>query len=714
LHIDTLAENVTSVPIGRPISNAQIYILDRRNKPVPVGVIGEMYIGGDGIADGYLNRPELTVERFVPDPFSTDPQARMYKTGDLARWRSDGIIEFLGRNDHQVKVRGFRVELSEIEAHLLRHPNVAEAVVLAQGDAAGEKRLVAYVSPKSISSAPDAQTLRAYLKPLLPDYMIPSAFVVLERLPLSSTGKVDRRALPAASNDAYAGMTSEAPLDDSERVLARIWQELLGVNQIGRSDNFFQMGGHSLLAIKTIFVINSTLSTKLKVADLYGAPTIAELASRVRGEVFQDRVIDIASEAALDDRITAAREPASTRDGAVLLTGATGFVGRFMLSELLRSRSAKIYCMVRANSDEEATQRIKYAMKHWDLWRYEFESRVVAMAGDLRLPELGLSSSDYRQLADDVDSMYHCATSMNHLQTYAAAKAANVGGAKALVELATIGRTKIINYASTLGVFNAAVSTNGRSVDEATTIDDEEHHDSNGYVASKWVAEKVFMNAAQRGVPCNIFRLGLVWADSHRGRYDELQRVYRIFKSCLLSGVGIRNYQRYEMPFTAVDFVSKALAHLGGKHRSGCNVFHISAPAQMTQDVFACCNDTFGMSLELLPLYDWIREISRIHQAERALPATPLVEFALSMSENSFYDLHRTHARMRISCEKTQAELDRVGIRPPRLGVESLAMVLEDMMSRDSELVEIKERRGAGTVGSWAYDGSQPSGGPAA
>jgi amino acid adenylation domain-containing protein len=233
--------------IGRVMPNARIYILDVHRQPVPIGVTGEIFIGGAGVGRGYLNRPELTAERFGPDPFSDKPQARMYRTGDLGRWRADGVLEYLGRNDHQVKIRGFRIEPGEIEAQLMRHPAVKEAVVMAREDVPGEKRLASYVVAQDASHAPAVEELRGYLKGVLPEYMVPSAFVVLQRMPLTANGKLDRRMLPAPELDAYAARGYEEPLGDMEKTLAGIWQSLLGVERVGRQDNFFELGGHSLL-----------------------------------------------------------------------------------------------------------------------------------------------------------------------------------------------------------------------------------------------------------------------------------------------------------------------------------------------------------------------------------------------------------------------------------------------------------------------------------
>ncbi|MFC4311934.1 amino acid adenylation domain-containing protein, partial [Steroidobacter flavus] len=212
--------------IGRPMPNRRVYILDRQNQPMPIGVTGEIYIGGAGVARGYLNREALTAERFVRDPFSADAQARMYKTGDLGRWRSDGTIEYLGRNDDQVKIRGYRIELGEIEAQLLEQPHVKEAAVIAREDTPGEKRLVAYYT---VDEAVDLETLRTHLKGSLPEYMVPSAFVALERWPLTPNGKLDRRALPAPDVGAYTTRQYEAPQGEVEEILVGIWQSLLQV-----------------------------------------------------------------------------------------------------------------------------------------------------------------------------------------------------------------------------------------------------------------------------------------------------------------------------------------------------------------------------------------------------------------------------------------------------------------------------------------------------
>ncbi len=281
-----------SVPIGRPIANTQIYILDPRGQPVPVGVPGELHIGGVGVARGYLNRAALTAERFVPDPFSNQPSARLYKTGDLAYWRADGVLMYLHRLDHQVKIRGFRIELGEIETVLNTHPQVRDSVVLAREDAPGDRRLAAYFVPKAGEILVSAETdpmqaeqsivhaLRLHCHERLPDYMVPAAFVMLNAFPLTPNGKLDRRALPAP-NFSRATVTEAnhaAPLNAVEKYLAGVWSEILGVPAIGRDDNFFECGGDSLLGLRMANRLRKACGENISLVAIFEAPTVAALA----------------------------------------------------------------------------------------------------------------------------------------------------------------------------------------------------------------------------------------------------------------------------------------------------------------------------------------------------------------------------------------------------------------------------------------------------
>ncbi len=268
--------------IGRPIANNRIHVLDHRGRPAPIGVAGEIHIGGVGVARGYLNRPELTAERFVADPFSTDPQARLYKTGDIGRWRDDGEIDYIGRNDHQVKVRGYRVELGEIESALLGHAAVREAAVLARQDGGSDARLVAYVT--RTDGATDAEDLRAHLKALLPPYMVPVLFVVLDAMPLSPNGKVDRRALPEpAMRRPEMAQAYEEGRTDAERRVCAAFAHVLGIDRAGRADNFFDLGGDSLRVLKVLAELQAGTERRLSTNLFFQDPTPAAIAREIDG-----------------------------------------------------------------------------------------------------------------------------------------------------------------------------------------------------------------------------------------------------------------------------------------------------------------------------------------------------------------------------------------------------------------------------------------------
>ncbi|HEX6909727.1 MAG TPA: amino acid adenylation domain-containing protein, partial [Longimicrobium sp.] len=264
------------VPIGRPVANTRVYVLDRGGQPVPVGVPGELHIGGVQVGRGYLDRAALTAERFIPDPFGA-PGARLYRTGDLARWRADGTVEYLGRLDHQVKVRGFRVELGEIEAVLASHPAVRETVVVARQDAPGDVRLVAYAAPADAG----VEALRAYLRERMPEHMVPSAFVLLDALPLSPNGKIDRRALPAPERGARGSAPFVGPRSEAEATLAAIWSEVLGVERVGVHDRFFDLGGTSLLAVQVASRVQQAFGVSLPLHTLFQAPTVEALSRRI-------------------------------------------------------------------------------------------------------------------------------------------------------------------------------------------------------------------------------------------------------------------------------------------------------------------------------------------------------------------------------------------------------------------------------------------------
>lgn len=312
--VERLTDDSTNVPIGRPIANIQVYVLDRRLQPVPIGVLGELHIAGIGLARGYLNRPALTAQKFIAHPFDDDPGARLYKTGDLARYRRDGTIELLGRVDSQVKIRGFRVELGEIEAVLERHPALQDTVVLAREEGPGDQRLVAYLVPAD-GSAPTVPELRGFLGEKLPSYMIPSVFVTMDALPLTPSGKVDRKALPApVRSRPDLGTDYVVPRTGIERKLVAVWRELLGVEKVGIHDNFFDMGGHSLMLAKVHSRLEEIAHRELSIVELFRYPTIAALSEYLADETSDQAPSQRSAERAERQRAAMMRQRRLRRD----------------------------------------------------------------------------------------------------------------------------------------------------------------------------------------------------------------------------------------------------------------------------------------------------------------------------------------------------------------------------------------------------------------
>lgn len=277
-----IVEDSNTIPIGRPIANTQVYVVDSGLQPVPAGEPGDLFIGGDSVVRGYWNRPELTAERFLPDPFR--PGNRIYRTGDVARFRPDGDLEFLGRSDFQVKLRGFRIELGEIETLLEQQPAIHQAVVVAREDKPGDKRLVAYVVCRT-GEITTASSLRAAIEAKLPEYMVPSHFVFLESMPLTANGKIDRNALPAPSQHADTTEPSqEQPRNEIERVIAQVWKETLGVERISLTDNFFDLGAHSLMVAEVHVQMQQILDRQISLVDLFQFPTVSSLANHLGGQ----------------------------------------------------------------------------------------------------------------------------------------------------------------------------------------------------------------------------------------------------------------------------------------------------------------------------------------------------------------------------------------------------------------------------------------------
>lgn len=624
-------ESTPTVPIGRPIANTQIYILDGDLEPVPVGVAGELHIAGIGLARGYLRRPDLTAEKFVPNPFSQEPGARMYKSGDLARYLPDGNIEYLGRMDHQVKIRGFRVELGEIEAALQALPGVREAVVLAREDNPGDKRLVAYVVANPGTEPMEAGALRSSLAQALPAYMVPAAFVFLDQFPLTPNGKLNRKALPPPES-MRGTLGYVAPRTPVEAKLAEVWADVLHVDEVGVEDNFFELGGHSLLATRLLSQIRAAFDIDVPLRAVFEAPTISGLARLIEAmregcPITQNSPIDLAAEAVLPADITPAWVNNQTIERAihpahVFLTGATGFLGAYLLRDLLEMTSASIHCLVRATCLEEGGTKLRRNLETYGLWKESYQTRIEVCVGDLSRPLLGLSPDDFDWLAATADVIYHNGARLDLTQSYFGLKAENVFGTQEVLRLASQGRAKSVHYVSTVSVFDPGNLPAERLIREDDEIDPSADL-QDGYSQSKWVAERLVQLAGRRGLPVSIYRPGAVSGDSQTGAWKTDDFVCRMIKGCILLGKvpdsGIL------LDLVPVDYVSRALVTLSLQRRSFGKTFHLVNPCPRPLEEFVELVRLRGYPLDTVSEQQWRAEVVATAQCDSTHPLTPLL-----------------------------------------------------------------------------------------
>lgn len=654
------------LPIGRSLAGLQTYVLDANRQPVAVGEVGELYIGGRGVARGYLNRPELTMQRFVLNVGAHASSERLYRTGDRVRYRADGQLEFVGRVDHQVKIRGFRVELSEIEALLNHHPQIQDVVVVARDDHGNHKRLVAYVvlnAGAPASTAEAAAQLTDYLKAKLPDYMIPSAFVVLEALPLTPTGKVDRQKLPQPTYTAMAPYV--APRTSVEAKLATLWAELLHLERVGIHDSFFALGGDSLLTAVLMTYVEEAFRVEVFTGQFYQSPTIAGLATLIdqaqHGAVFAPVSMDLQAEvAALPEVRPAAGQTVEWVDEPrhILLTGATGFLGAFLLHDLLQQTSATIYCLIRGANEHEALQKLKSVLTTYRLWNRYWGDRIIPVLGDLGQPNLGLDPAQFYDLAQRLDVIYHSGATVDFVKPYSVLKAANVLGTQTILELACQHRLKPVHYISTLGVFGAFGHFTGASLvteDTDLAISESFLHLDDGYAQSKWVAEQIVSRARANGLPATIFRPGFIVGHSQTGAHNPKDFISRLIKGCIQLGSfpALEDYKEQMVP---VDYVSRAIAHLSLQRPSLGQTFHLVPPPGqdlVLSELFGVLSN-YGYALQKLPYAEWTQALIRqVKQTkDNALgPLLPLLtekvyrhqRTLLELYENTpDYDCHNT------------------------------------------------------------------------
>lgn len=598
-------ENLQSIPIGKGISNTSVYILDKNLRLSPIGVEGELYTGGDGLAVGYLNQPSLTEKKFILNPIPGYQNERIFKTGDIVRWLPDGNIDYIGRYDNQIKINGFRIEIEGIQNSLLHHKNIQACFVSVEENNEKLKILVAHVvcnkklSPKSIQE---------YLSKKLPVYMIPKFYIFVKKLPLTVNGKIDRSKLPKPILN-----TSKSelilPKTQMQEELATIWISLFNNPQIGVSDNFFDIGGHSLLLTQLIIKLKEKFAFDLSIHNFLENPTIENLETLIlsKGTDPVETNYSLMYEDINQDIIISQKMPTTHSNNIknVFLTGSTGFLGTHILSELCKTPSIeKIYCLIRAKNTKEAKEKIEECINKYCL-NIEM-SKIYPVLGDLSLKNLGLTKNKFNKLSSDIDLIIHNGAQVNHILSYEALRATNVGGTIALINMATTFKLKPLHFISTL---SAACNHLKRQMIKETFIelDANEIPPKDGYSQTKWVSEILLSKVHNLGLPIKIYRPGWIVGQSKTGiMAAENNHLYSLIKGC----VQLKHAPDWDITINLmpVDIVSSFIVStsLLDKSHQVFNLIHSSFNLKW-KDLFNYLKHHRLFQIDLIPNSDWLK-----------------------------------------------------------------------------------------------------------
>jgi thioester reductase-like protein len=786
----------TQPSIGKILANGEMYIVDKYMQPVAPGVAGELLIGGVCVSPGYLNREDLTNEKFIDNPFSSKPHSRLYRTGDLVSWMPDGNLTFIGRRDNQVKIRGYRIELGAIENVISQYPDVREVAVIAKESQNGEKSIIAYISPnldrerflfqercllssddssfyetisedisrygialsgltsniptgkkvklhiklpglntskditarmiwqidnrcglifdvseqeqeiinKSLDffisshnimdlvlSASAKRSIRRALKSKLPEYMVPTSFVTLLEFPLTFSGKVDVKALPPP--DEYEQILKKqfiAPQSETEKQITNIWSSILDRDHISMEDNFFDIGGNSIKAAELSVNIMHDFNISIPANVLFDLPYIPILAQYIdsKGSSYNSQTAiqdDIERDKILPENIEPSGKLSTKLSNPenVLLTGAGGFLGIFLLSELLTTTNAKIHCLVRKGEFESAARRLDATIKKFKLSdRISLSNRrIIAIPSDLGLDKFGLPMDQYKNMAEKVDIIYHCGAQVNTMASYNNLRGSNVLGTHEVIKFATHLQDKPIHYISTL---SSAYLTdeNGAFTEEFPT--DTCGNLFGGYAISKWVSERLLTELKDRGMPVTIYRSGYISGDSETGITSLNDSLLMLIKGCVT--LGYAPDMNEKITILPVDFVSKAIVKLSLASGDKSAVYHMDHPTGiMWSDLVLWLNE-YGYNIKIVPMSEWKKMLHTIKQDNSLYPFLP---YYLALPD----DYNCPDVRI----EKAARALKRVGLFYPEINDDLLNIYLDYLCNEGFLMRPTRKKTTSGT-----------------
>jgi amino acid adenylation domain-containing protein/thioester reductase-like protein len=619
-----------AVPVGRPIGHARIMVLDEKLRPVPGGEAGEIYVGGCGVARGYPGRPALTAERFLPDAAGV-AGSRMYRTGDLGRWRPDGNLEVTGRVDRQLKVSGFRVEPGEIESVLAEHPDIGQVTVVATGQGPGRTRLAAYYTLRRPGQAPGTGSLRRYLRARLPGYMVPSAFVALEHPQILAP----RRDREERHTPTQAG-------------LSHLWSELLKKERVSLEDDFFALGGNSLLAAEMLAHARVMLGIR---ADHVGPltrcllrdPTLRGFARAAHdaraGRLAADgdrRQVDFAREAELRapgrlDADPRSGRPSLNRPREIFLTGSTGFLGTHLLRELLDATSARVWCLVRASDAGHGMARIADAAARHGLPGLP-AGRVIPLPGDLAAPRLGLAPGEFRELTRSIDIIYHAGAMVNFIYPYEELRAANVTGTREVIRLAGAAGGIPVHYVSTTAVLAGLGVMGVREVTEDTPL---AHADRLrvGYVETKFVAEELLRNAGRAGLPVAIYRPLDITGSRRTGVWNTATEMCALVR--FIADTGLAPGIDLRLDFVPADTCAAAIRHISSIEGATGRTYHLASREHALLGALVYRLRAYGFRVSEVPFGIWVGELLRYAARHPSHPMTAFLPLFIDRDPES-------------------------------------------------------------------------------
>ncbi|MCP4179880.1 MAG: amino acid adenylation domain-containing protein [bacterium] len=609
-------KNYNSCIIGKPINNITAYVLNKKNKPVSINISGELHIGGKGLAREYLNNSKLSKEKFISNPYQTESENQkgenqiIYKTGDIVRRLPNGNIEFLGRMDDQVKILGNRIELNEIKYNLLKHPSIIQSAIkiYRKNNDNINNFICAYYKLKDNKTL-KKEILEQYLKKKLPKYMIPSYLIQVNNIPLNVNGKIDYKSLPSPTINLCLLKNDYLPQTDIENKLSAIWSKILFLRTISVHDNFFNIGGNSLLAFKLLNEINKNFNKNLQINSIFTHATIHEQAYLIANNheitVCNNTYISnkIVNYKKTINKINIQKLPFTGSRKNILLTGASGFLGVYLLEELLSNRNTNVYCILRGNNKIDIYNKLIKSLKFYKKEYLIRSKKITLINGDLSKKDIGLSNFDYETITEKIDIIFHNGANVNHIYNYETLRMVNVNSTFELIKMASISKLKKINFISTYDVSYLSP----KMIKFKPNI--------NGYIQTKYISERLLQLAIKSKIPTTIFRPGNITGDSINSISNySINNFYLLLKGCIQLGYAPA-WKHETVDILPVNIISNLIIELGRKDLSLDKTYNLDNDHKIKWiDYISLIRKKFEYSINLIPIQQWKNKLKNIDE----------------------------------------------------------------------------------------------------